>query len=80
MMTQTKISIEKEYYDFIKDTHKKLNYRSLSEYVRDAIRAKVKIDRKKIREKKRQSAMEMIGEKPHQNLFENLEGEDFENC
>ena len=79
MMTQTKIQIEYEDYEFIKKTYKQLNYRSLSEYMREAIQAKIKSDRKKIRNLKRMAAMEMIGKGPHENLFESLEGEEFEN-
>jgi len=79
MMTQTKIQVDQDDYKFIKRIYKQLNYRSLSEYVREAIRAKVKVDQKKIREMKRSAAMEMIGKSPYENLFESLEGEDFEN-
>ena len=78
MMTQTKIQVDQDDYKFIKRIYKQLNYRSLSEYMREAIRAKVKVDQKKIREMKRSAAMEMIGKAPYENLFESLEGEDFE--
>ena len=50
----------------------------LSEYMREAINAKVKQDRKRLREQKRIAAMEMIGKAPCENLFESIEGEDFE--
>jgi hypothetical protein len=78
MLTQTKIQIEKGDYDFIKKACKQLQYRSLSEYMREAVQAKVKADRKRLREMKRKAAMEMIGKEKHENLFEPLEGEDFE--
>jgi len=78
MLVQTKVQIEKESYDFIKKTHKELKYKSLSEYVRDAINAKIREDRRKIRENKMASAMEMFAEAPVDNLFESIEGEDFE--
>ena len=78
MLVQTKVQIEKESYDFIKKTHKELGYKSLSEYVRDAVNAKISEDRRKIREKKMASAMEMFAEAPVDNLFESIEGEDFE--
>ena len=78
MLVQTKIRIEKENYDFIKKTHKELKYKSLSEYVRDAINVKILEDRRKIREKKMASAMELFAETPMDNLFESVEGEDFE--
>lgn len=78
MLIQTKIQIEPENYHFIKKVYKDLKYRSLSEYMREAVNAKVREDRKRLRELKRLKAMEMIGERPHKNLFETIEGENFE--
>lgn len=78
MMTQTKVQIDKDDYEFIKKVHTTLHYRSLSEYMRIAIQDKVKADRKRLRGLKRIAAMEMIGKGRHQNLFQPLEGEDFE--
>jgi len=78
MLVQTKVQIEKESYDFIKKAHKELKYKSLSEYVRDAINAKIREDRRKIREMKMASAMEMFAEASVDNLFESIGGEDFE--
>jgi hypothetical protein len=46
--------------------------------VRDAINAKIHEDRRRIREKKMASAMEMFAEAPVDSLFESIEGEDFE--
>lgn len=77
MLVQTKVQIEKESYEFIKKAHKELKYRSLSEYVRDAINVKICEDRRKLREMKMASAMEALAQAPVQNLFESLEGEDF---
>ncbi len=79
MLVQTKIQVNQKDYEFIKEAYKVLHYRSLSEYVREAINAKVKEDRRRIRDLKRMAAMEMIGKAPHENLFESIEGEDFEN-
>ena len=79
MLIPTKIQIDKEIYEFIKQTHKKLHYKSLSEYMRVAVNTKVEKDRKRLRELKRIAAMEMIGRAPYDNLFESIEGEDFEN-
>ena len=42
MLIQTKIQIEPENYSFIKKVYKELEYRSLSEYIREAINAKVR--------------------------------------
>jgi Arc/MetJ-type ribon-helix-helix transcriptional regulator len=78
MMIQTKIQIDPENYEFIKRFYKDLSYRSLSEYMREAVNAKVKEDRKRLRESKRIRAMEMIGETAYENLFESIEGDDFE--
>jgi len=79
MLIPTKIQIDKKNYDFIKQVHKKLHYKSLSEYIREAVNTKVGEDRKRLREQKRMAAMEMIGRAPYDNVFESIEGEDFEN-
>lgn len=79
MMTQTKLQLDSEDYEFIKGTHKKLNYKSLSEYIRQAVKEKIKTDQKRLRELKREKAMEMIGKRAYENLFDLLDGEDFEN-
>ena len=79
MLVQSKIQIEQEDYEFIKNIHKDLCYRSFSEYIRKAISAKVTSDRKQLRELKRKRAMEMIGNTSYASLFESIEGDDFEN-
>ena len=79
MLIQTKIQIDPKDYEFVKKVYKDLHYKSLSEYMREAINAKVNQDRKRLREQKRIAAMEMIGKAPYKNLFESIEGEDFEN-
>ena len=78
MLISTKIQIDKAHYDFIKLACRDLHYKSLSDYVRQAIENKMKEDRKRLREKIRQAAMEMIGAEPHENVFESIEGDDFE--
>lgn len=78
MLIQTKIQIDPKNYEFIKKVYKDLKYRSLSDYMREAINAKVRKDRKRLRELKRTAAMEMIGGAPHNNVFESIEGDDFE--
>jgi hypothetical protein len=50
----------------------------MSEYMRQAVTEKVKADRRKLRETRRRAAMAMIGSADHENLFESIEGEDFE--
>ena len=79
MMTQAKIQIDLDDYDFIKRVHRQLDYKSFSEYIRAAVKAKVKVDQKRLRKIKRMEAMEMIGKAPYEDLFESLEGEDFAN-
>jgi len=79
MLIQTKIQINPKDYEFVKKVYKDLRYKSLSEYMREAINARVKQDRKKLREQKRIAAMQMIGTAPYKNLFDSIEGEDFEN-
>ena len=78
MLIPTKIQIDQKVYEFIKQTHKKLHYKSLSEYMRKAVNTKVEEDRRRLRELKRKAAMEMIGKASYDNLFESIEGEDFE--
>ena len=78
MLVQTKVQINAKDHNFIKKTYKDFHYRSLSEYMREAINAKVKEDRKRLRELKRAKAMEMIGRAQYDNLFESIEGDDFE--
>ena len=77
-MIQTKIQIQPEDYEFIKKAYRKLRYKSLSEYMREAVAAKVKSDRKILREKSRQAAMAMLDGTRHENVFESIEGDDFE--
>jgi len=79
MLIQTKIQIAPKDYEFVKKVYKDLRYKSLSEYMREAISAKVKQDRKRLREQKRIAAMQMIGKESYENLFDSIEGEDFEN-
>jgi len=79
MLIPTKIQIDKKNYEFIKQVYKELHYKSLSEYMRKAIHTKVEEDRKRLRELKRKAAMEMIGRATYDNIFEAIEGQDFEN-
>ena len=78
MLKQTKIQIEPENYYFIKNSFRYLNYKSISEYVREAVNAKVHEDRRILRKLKRTQAIEKIGKINYKNLFESIEGEDFE--
>jgi hypothetical protein len=78
MHIQAKVQIAEEDYQFIKTSHRALNYKSLSGYVRDAIRVKVREDRKELRRTMRQQAMETIGKSTYEQAFRSLDGEDFE--
>ena len=78
MLIPTKIQIDKKNYEFIKQVYKELHYKSLSEYIRKAVNTQVEEDRKRLRKLKRMAAMEMIGRVTYHNVFESIEGEDFE--
>ena len=78
MPVRTNIQIDEKDYAFIQVACKELRYKSISEYFRDAIRAKIELDRKILRERKRVTAMEALAEAPCENVFEPIEGEDFE--
>ena len=78
-MIQNKIQIDEKDFEFIQKAYKLLSYKSLSHYMREAIQAKVREDRKKLRAIQRSVAMEQIGCGVYENRFESLEGEDFEN-
>ena len=77
-MIQNKIQIDEKDFEFIKKTFKTLSYKSLSHYMREAIRAKVQEDRKKWKALQRSLAMEQIGRGSYKNHFNELEGDDFE--
>ncbi len=78
MMTQAKFQIDRDDYEFIKAAYKLLNYNNYSEYMRDAIKEKIKADRKTLREIRRNQAMDQIGKTKYENHFESIEGDDFE--
>lgn len=79
MLIQTKIQIDAKDYNFVKMAYKDLKYKCLSEYIRTAVRSKVREDRQKLRQMKRENAMEMIGRAEYSNVFESIEGDGFEN-
>jgi len=54
MLVPTKIQLDKAHYEFIKLACRDLHYRSLSDYVRQAVENKMKEDRQRLRAKKRQ--------------------------
>ena len=78
MLIQTKIQIDRDDYYFIKKFHKKLKYKSQSEYMRSAVKRKVEADRLRLRAMKRERALEMIGDESLDDLFESIESKDVE--
>ncbi len=60
-MIQNKIQIDEKDFEFIKKAYKTLSYKSLSHYMREAIQARVREDRKKLKAIQRSIAMEQIG-------------------
>ncbi len=78
MFVRAEVRLDKENVEFIKKTHKELRYRSLSEYIGDALIAKIKVDRKKVRAIRRTAAMAMLGVTPSDNLFEPGKGDELE--
>ncbi len=76
MITQ-KVQLAEEDLQFVEEACRELKYRSKSEYFRDAIRERIRSDRSRLRELKRQAAMEAYGD-GFDRAFESIEGEDFE--
>ncbi len=76
-MISRKVQLDESDLDFIEEALSILNYKSKSEYMRVAIMEKIREDKKKLRELKRQAAMEAYGQ-GYENVFESIEAEDFE--
>jgi len=76
-MIPNKIQIDEKDFEFIQKAYKLLSYKSLSHYLREAIQDKVRKDRKKLRAIQRLAVV--VGGGVHENRFESLEGEDFDN-
>jgi Arc/MetJ-type ribon-helix-helix transcriptional regulator len=77
MLVPTKVQIDPKDYEFIRKTYKRLRYKSLSDYMRKAVAARVQEDRRKLREMRRKEAMEMLSTTAYHNVFESIEGDDF---
>ena len=73
-----KIQLEEKDLDFIEAVFSILDYKTKSEYMREAILAKIHDDKKKLREMKCREAMEAYGEETTDNVFESIEADDFE--
>ena len=77
-MVPLKVQLAEADLEFIEQACSTLNYRSRSEYLREAVHAKIEADRARIRELKRQEAMKAYGLGPLEDVFETIAGEDFE--
>ena len=73
-----KVQLEEKDLDFIEAVFSILDYKSKSEYMREAILTKIREDQKKLREMKCREAMEAYGEEAPENVFESIEADDFE--
>lgn len=78
MKVTQKIQLEEKDLDFIEAVFSILDYKTKSEYMREAILAKIRDDRKKLRAMKCREAMEAYGEETTDNVFESIEADDFE--
>lgn len=77
-MISSKVQLEKEDLELIEEVCSVLSYKSRSENMRIAIQEKIRADKRKLREMKRQEAMVAYGRAGPEQLFESIEGEDFE--
>lgn len=77
-MIAQKVQLTREDLDFIQRVFRLLEYKSKSDYMRQAIREKIRSDRRRLREMKRQEAMKAYAQAPFENAFESIEAEDFE--
>ena len=78
MKVTQKVQLEQKDLDFIEAVLSILDCKSKSEYMREAILAKIREDQKKLREMKCRGAMEAYGEEAPENVFESIEADDFE--
>ena len=76
-MVPQKVQLDESDLEFIESACSVLDYKSKSEYMRAAIREKIRADRRTLRELKRQEAMAAYGD-DFEVAFESIEAEDFE--
>ncbi len=77
-MVPLKIQLPEADLEFIEQAWSTLNYRSRSEYLREAVQRKIEADRARLRELKRQEAMKGYERGRLEDAFEAIAGEDFE--
>lgn len=78
MKVTQKVQLEESDLNFIEAVFSIFDYRSKSEYMREAIVAKIREDKRRLREMKCREAMEAYGEETFENAFESVEAVDFE--
>lgn len=76
-MVPQKVQLDESDLEFIESACSSLDYKSKSEYMRAAIREKIRADRRKLRDLKRREAMSAYGD-DFDVAFESIEAEDFE--
>lgn len=76
-MVPQKVQLSEEDLRFIEAACVAFRFKSKSEYMRVAIQEKIRTDRRRLRERRRQQAMLAYDSQPDV-VFETLEGEDFE--
>ncbi len=76
-MVPQKVQLEETDLEFIETACKVLNFKSRSEYMRAAIQEKIRADKRRLREIRRQEAMEAYGD-DFDVAFEAIEAEGFE--
>ncbi len=76
-MVPQKVQLDEPDLEFIERSCETLGFKSKSEYMRAAIREKIRLDRRKLRDLKRRQAMAGYGG-DFEVTFESIEVEDFE--
>ena len=77
-MIQQKVQLDPEDLEFIERACAGLDYPTKSAYMRQAIVEKIRRDRRRLRERKRQAAMVAYGLARPEIAFDSIEAEDFE--
>ncbi len=76
-MVPQKVQLAEADLEFIEAACKLLNFKSKSEYMRAAIRERIRADRRRLRELQRRQAMRAYGD-DFEVAFESIEAEEFE--
>ncbi len=76
-MVPQKVQLEESDLEFIETACRLLKFKSKSEYMRAAIREKIRADKRRLRELRRRQAMRAYGD-DFETAFESIEAEEFE--